>query len=58
LEGIALQGEIYINSELYQRVKNASDEIFKKHNITFEPLPPLLLRGKEKPVDAYRVRYS
>ena len=58
LEGIALQGEIYINSELYQRVKNASDEIFKKRNITFEPLPPLLLRGKDKPVDAYRVRYS
>lgn len=55
LESVAPGGEIYINQAACQKIKSTQDSFLKENNISFEPLPPMMVKGRVKPVSAYRV---
>ncbi len=58
LQGKAAAGEILINLATYQKVSHAEDAFFKEHNVHFDSLPPMTLKGKARPVEVFEVVYS
>lgn len=55
LQGKAGPGEILINSEAYHKILEMKDPDISQRNIRFIALEPMTLKGKEKPVQAYKV---
>jgi adenylate cyclase len=58
LQGVAGPGEILINKTVYEKIMETTDPWFQEHNVQFHSLPPMMLRGKEKPVEVFKVEYA
>ncbi|MBN1900501.1 adenylate/guanylate cyclase domain-containing protein [Candidatus Sumerlaeota bacterium] len=57
LQGKAGPGEILLNKESYDKIQSEKRPELSQKNIHFIPLEPMLLKGKENPVQAYKVEY-
>ena len=57
LQGNAKPGEILINRRTYEKVQQSDDPYFASGKVHFEELSPMMLKGKGKPVDVFRVDY-
>jgi adenylate cyclase len=55
LQGKAGPGEILINSEAYHKIHEKEHPEISRRNIRFITLDPMTLKGKEKPVQVYKV---
>ncbi|OQB21585.1 MAG: Adenylate cyclase 2 [candidate division BRC1 bacterium ADurb.Bin183] len=55
LESNAPAGDIYINDAACKKIASSQNAFLKENNINFEPLPPMMVKGRAKPVSAWRV---
>jgi len=58
LQGVAGPGEILINKSAYEKIMETKDPYFQEQKVQFRPLTPMILKGKEIPVEVFRVEYA
>ncbi|HPB30689.1 MAG TPA: adenylate/guanylate cyclase domain-containing protein, partial [Candidatus Sumerlaeota bacterium] len=58
LQGIAPAGDILAGAAVRERALAKQDAFMKERSVVFEPHAPVALKGKEKPVEIFRVSWT